>query len=68
MSLLYNWMKINAPVVECVWKSAHMKFLKRMLLMLSLKIVMRAWNAGLAALIAPLALFPCKPASAALTQ
>jgi hypothetical protein len=45
-----------------------MKFLKRMLLMLSLKIVMRAWNAGLAALIAPLALFPCKPASAALTQ
>ena len=67
MSLLCNWMKINAPAVECVWKSARMKFLKRMLLMPLFKIVMRAWNAGHAALIARLALFPCKPASAAPT-
>jgi hypothetical protein len=61
-------MKINAQAVECVWKYARMKFLKRMLLMPSFKIVMRAWNAEHAALIARLALFPCKPVSAALTQ
>jgi hypothetical protein len=61
-------MKINAQAVECVWTYARMKFLKRMLLMPSFKIVMRAWNAEHAALIARLALFPCKPVSAALTQ
>jgi hypothetical protein len=61
-------MKINAPAVECVWKYAHMKFLKSMLPMPSFKIVMRAWNAGRAVLIARLALFLFKLESAAPTQ
>lgn len=68
MSLLCNWMKINAPAVECVWKYARMKFLKAMLLMPSFKIVMRVWNAVRAAAIARLAQFQWSQALAVRLQ
>jgi hypothetical protein len=57
-------MKINAPAAECVWTYARMKFLKSSLLMQSLKIVMRAWNAGHAAVTVRLMQFQWRQALA----
>jgi hypothetical protein len=61
-------MKINALAAECAWKYARMKYLKSMLLMPSLKIVMRAWNAGRAALTARLTQFQWRQALAVQLQ
>jgi hypothetical protein len=61
-------MKINALAAECVWKYARMKFLKAMLLMSSFKIVMRALNAGHAAVIVRLTQFQWSQALAVRLQ